>query len=315
MITIKIKDLKGKKFNKLLVLHVDEEKTNDKYVYWKCQCDCGSKPVSINQNKLNNNKWATKSCGCLKINNRSLDLIGQKFGRLTVIRRGEKDKTGHSRWWCQCDCGSEEKLIYQDALIGGKTVSCGCYLREINREKGKTLNKKYNNYDLTSKEYGIGFCHNTNREFYFDLEDYDKIKDYCWREDNNGYIITNEPDTRNILLLHRMVFDLSSDDNRDVDHIYHQLYDNRKNMLRIVKHADNIKNQKLSITNTSGKTGVSWDKRENSYEAYITVSRKRIHLGFYNNLEDAIRVRLEAEEKYFGEFQYKEFPPDESKHT
>ena len=61
MITIKIKDLKGKKFNKLLVLHVDEEKTNDKYVYWKCQCDCGSKPVSINQNKLNNNKWATKS--------------------------------------------------------------------------------------------------------------------------------------------------------------------------------------------------------------------------------------------------------------
>ena len=86
-------------------------------------------------------------------------------------------------------------------------------------------------------------------------------------------------------------------------------------MLRIVKHADNIKNQKLSITNTSGKTGVSWDKRENSYEAYITVSRKRIHLGFYNNLEDAIRVRLEAEEKYFGEFQYKEFPPDVSKHT
>ena len=205
-------------------------------------------------------------------------------------------------------------MVYQDALLEGKTVSCGCYSKEKSVGVGKA-NKKYNNYDLTSKEYGIGFCHNTNKEFYFDLEDYNKIKDYCWREDSNGYIVTNEPDSRDILLLHRMVFDLSKDDDRDVDHIYHRLYDNRKSMLRVVKHADNIKNQKLSIANTSGKTGVSWDKNRGYYTAKITVDNKDIHLGCRRNFEDAVALRLEAEEKYFGEYQYKEFPPDESKST
>jgi hypothetical protein len=41
--------------------------------------------------------------------------------------------------------------------------------------------KKFNQYDL-SGSYGIGYCSNTNNPFYFDLEDYDLIKDYCWME-------------------------------------------------------------------------------------------------------------------------------------
>ena len=45
--------------------------------------------------------------------------------------------------------------------------------------RSSKCNKKYNKYDL-SGEYGIGWTSNTNQEFYFDLEDYDKIKDYCW---------------------------------------------------------------------------------------------------------------------------------------
>ena len=47
--------------------------------------------------------------------------------------------------------------------------------------KAIDYNKKSNIYDL-SGEYGIGRASNTNQEFYFDLEDYDKIKDYCWSE-------------------------------------------------------------------------------------------------------------------------------------
>ena len=50
--------------------------------------------------------------------------------------------------------------------------------------------KKYNKYDL-SGEYGIGWTTNTNHVFYFDLEDYEKIKDYCWIENDQGYIIAH----------------------------------------------------------------------------------------------------------------------------
>ena len=122
-----------------------------------------------------------------KFSNNLKDLTGQKFGRLLVLYRGENDKTGHTRWYCLCECG-KECLVYKDALLNGKQRSCGCLKNEISHiPKGKTKNQ----YDL-SGEYGIGITHNTKREFYFDLEDYDKIKGYCWREDCNGYIITNK---------------------------------------------------------------------------------------------------------------------------
>ena len=68
----------------------------------------------------------------------------------------------------------------------GHTKSCGCLNNEKRSLLGKN-SKKYNKYNLNG-EYGIGWTSNTNEEFYFDLEDYDKIKDYCWFLDNRGYI-------------------------------------------------------------------------------------------------------------------------------
>ena len=41
------------------------------------------------------------------------------------------------------------------------------------------MNKKYNKYDITSHDYGIGWTYD-GYEFYFDLLDYDLIKNYCW---------------------------------------------------------------------------------------------------------------------------------------
>ena len=34
------------------------------------------------------------------------DLTGQKFGRLTVIKRADNNKNGSTRWLCKCDCGN-----------------------------------------------------------------------------------------------------------------------------------------------------------------------------------------------------------------
>lgn len=52
-----------------------------------------------------------------------LDLTGQRFGKLTVIERGE-NKGKYTTWICKCDCGNI-KRIRTDALRSGVTVSCG----------------------------------------------------------------------------------------------------------------------------------------------------------------------------------------------
>ena len=107
------------------------------------------------------------------------DLTGQQFGRLTVIKRVEDkvQENGRRRvqWLCQCNCENQTMIVVRgENLKNGSTKSCGCLAKEV-RSK---IHKKYNQYDL-SGEYGIGWTSNTNEEFYFDLEDYNKIKNYC----------------------------------------------------------------------------------------------------------------------------------------
>jgi len=59
-----------------------------------------------------------------------IDIMGQKFGRLTVISRAENGKTGQPRWNCKCDCGGKTITLGGDLRSGG-TKSCGCLQREL----------------------------------------------------------------------------------------------------------------------------------------------------------------------------------------
>lgn len=59
-------------------------------------------------------------------------------------------------------------------------------------------------------------------------------------------------------------------------------------------------NRRVRCTNTTGKSGVYWDSKYSKYRATITVNKKRISLGYYDYLLDAIFERLLAEQKYFG---------------
>lgn len=58
-----------------------------------------------------------------------IDLTGQTYGRLTVIRR-DGSKYGRPAWLCRCTCGSH-KIIAAKNLRNGNTTSCGCYQREV----------------------------------------------------------------------------------------------------------------------------------------------------------------------------------------
>ena len=202
-----------------------------------------------------------------------------------------------SRWLCECLCGKHTKFpVVGKSIRNGNTKSCGCLEHEI---KCMSKNKKYNDYDL-SGEYGIGYMEDGN-EFWFDIEDYDLIKKYCWHS-HHGYIETRDGD--GATLMHRLVLGLDKNDNRQVDHIKHNKFDNRKKYLRICEQIDNCKNRKLNKNNTSGHKGVMWHSRDLVWQAQITVNKKKIHLGQFTNLSDAIKARVDAEKKYFGQFSY-----------
>ena len=156
--------------------------------------------------------------------------------------------------------------------------------------------KKYNTYDLTG-EYGIGYT-SKGEEFYFDLEDYDKVKDYCWNK-HKEYIATRN--VSGYILFHRLVMGIS-DENIAVDHINHNKSDNRKNNLRFVTDSQNSMNRCISSHNTSGITGVN--KCNGKWTARIGVNTKRIFLGNYDNFFEAVKARKEAEEKYYKEYSY-----------
>lgn len=56
-------------------------------------------------------------------------MIGQKFGRLTVVKEDGTDKRSMRWWTCICDCGNTVHARTQD-LTQGNTRSCGCYKKD-----------------------------------------------------------------------------------------------------------------------------------------------------------------------------------------
>lgn len=230
------------------------------------------------------------------------DLTGQRFNRLIVTGRApnQYSLSGNRQimWYCDCDCGTKNKIIAGSHLRSGATKSCGCLGSESTIKFNKKTKTKRNKYDLTG-EYGIGWTTNTNEEFYFDLEDYDKIKDYCWYENDRGYIVTSRPNKK----LHRIIMDIT-DSKIMIDHIFHNKKDNRKSQLRIVNSSKNQMNKSVQKNNKSGVPGVCWHFRDQVWVTYITQNGKRIYLGRYHDIEEAIKVRKKAEEKYFKEYSY-----------
>jgi hypothetical protein len=78
--------------------------------------------------------------------------------------------------------------------------------------------------------------------------------------------------------------------------------DNRNTNLRVCTQAQNNMNKLERSDNTSGFRGVSLNKKLGKYEAYIHVGGKKLILGYFKELTDAINERCKAEIKYYGEF-------------
>lgn len=124
-----------------------------------------------------------------------------------------------------------------------------------------------------------------------DKDDYDIISSHTWYLNNNGYLITRVNRHKQILL-HRMI--LGESTTLDVDHINMNKLDNRRINLRWTTRSQNMMNNKA--------IGVSFDKSRSKFAPHIMVNYKKIYLGRFNTIEEALIARQLAKNKYFGEY-------------
>ena len=225
------------------------------------------------------------------------DLTGKQFGNLIVVGQGDDyispGGRHFARWICRCQCAQNNiVLVSTHSLISGNTKSCGCY----QRYRTSITHKGENRYDLT-KEFGIGYT-SANKPFYFDLSDYEIIRQYVWHYDAYGYVVTNTGNVK----MHRLIMGVVGNNDVVVDHKNHNPYDNRKENLRICTRQENNFNKNNYGNKNKELLGISFDKYKNKWCAKIGVNYKTINLGRFETIEDAIMARKNAEIKYFGKF-------------
>lgn len=204
------------------------------------------------------------------------DLCGQRFGKLTVIRRVEGTQSNRARadsWLCRCDCGNESVVLGSN-LVRGHTKSCGCI--------------KLN--DLTGQH--IGSLTVLGRSDKYATRGKRRVR--LWEcKCDCGAITYKATDT--------LMTGVESSCAECAQ---------KHNAACAIKNAgfidgtqlSKIQNMKPSAANTSGCRGVSFNKKTLRWEAQIKFRGKRTRLGSYKNFDDAVLVREKAEQAIFGEF-------------
>lgn len=321
-------DLTGQKIGRWTVLYLLDERTKKRGTLWHCRCECGIEK-DVPGETLRSGQ--SRSCGCLQKEiasqngkNCAIDITGQRFGKLVALERiPSKDKNKHTNWKCQCDCGN---IAYIDLgnLMSGKSQSCGCTsssqeenITKLLIEHGINYKYHYTFPDLPNKKFDFYVDEKYIIEFdgqqHFVYSQYgwstkeklirthknDLIKNkYCFN--NNIPIIRipyNRPYVYDDLILETTRFLLLKENEKE----YYRL-DPEIEQASLV---ENIRYNKPS-TNTSGFPGVSFNKKNKKWVAYITVNKKQIFLGSFIKKEDAINARLEAEITYLGHYKYKD---------
>ena len=119
------------------------------------------------------------------------------------------------------------------------------------------------------------------------------------------YVKLYKHDKGKKMKVHRLVaiaFIPNSSNKPCADHINNNPADNILTNVRWATHSENGMNASMNSRNTSGTKGVSFHKRQNKWYAQITVDGKRKHLGYFTNIDDAVKARQEKAKEIFGEF-------------
>ena len=135
--------------------------------------------------------------------------------------------------------------------------------------------------------------------------DYKRLKKFktmkwCVSKKRNGLIYFQKRLPGNKLVeLHRWI--MQPKKGEYVDHVNHDTLDNRRKNLRICSNASNLRNAThIRPNNSSGKTGVWFDKKGSKWVAEIKVNYKKISLGRSKFFKKAVKLREQAEKKYWS---------------
>lgn len=135
--------------------------------------------------------------------------------------------------------------------------------------------------------------------------DYSYLSQFNWYITTKGYAVRKQNDgngRRYEVFMHRELLDCPK--GKFVDHINRNKIDNRRGNLRIATNRQNGINRGLFPNNTSGYKGVSFCRNSKKWVANLNSGGTMIHLGYYDNKEDAAKAyNLKAEELY-GEFAF-----------
>lgn len=134
----------GQKINKWTVLEIKFDRKKPDAL---CECECGTIKLVNLQNLLHN---LSKDCGCGRkktLSDRQTDdIIGQKFGRLTVLELlPERNKNKRKIYKCQCECGNIVNVL-GNSLKTYHTLSCGCLNSYYNAYIDQLLTEKSINH-------------------------------------------------------------------------------------------------------------------------------------------------------------------------
>lgn len=193
-------------------------------------------------------------------------------------------------------CGSANKVCNTE--IG---LLCGKHYNQFKRH-GKILERtKYDPNEIkVLDEYAIIVLYdkdaNPIAEALIDKADIELVKNSKWCVNKNNYVKNSKQE-----YLHRVIL---NEQDLYIDHINGNTLDNRRSNLRICSNADNLKHRvNLPKNNTSGILGVRFREDRNKWYAEIQYNGHKVNLGSYKDKEDAVKARLDAEIKYFGEYK------------
>lgn len=212
-----------------------------------------------------------------------IDITDRRFGRLKAVCVDHVNN-GQEYWLCECECGAKH-VVRKSHLLSGRVRSCGCLYK--GQKRGASQTPTY----VVCGNYvrGVDFKGNS---FFCDLADFNLIRPYNWYLNHDGYVVARMSGKN--VTMHTYLIGA-----KYVDHANWNKADNRRNNLRTASNSENAAN----IPPHSGRIkGVRWMQRNKKYAARINWQKREIHLGLFRNYEDAIRARLLAEQRYFGEF-------------
>lgn len=214
--------------------------------------------------------------------NKIFDVTGLRVGRLIVIGiHGRDVKSKQILWNCKCDCGNL-KVALGANLRRGTTTSCGCYAYET-----QVALKTKHNSAISGKETA-------------EYRAWSALRNRCTNINNKNY---NNYGGRGITVCERwnkfenFLSDMGEKPSKShsIDRINVNEGYNPENC-RWATAMEQARNRRNKKSNKTGQPGVCWENHTKKWLA--TISKKLI--GRYENIEDAIAARKEAELKYWG---------------